>query len=343
MRKIHCLLLIVLITCWACEKDDPIPGTGNPEFSEGMIISNEGGFGFGNASVSFYDLERDTLHRMRFEQANGAPLGDVLQSISIIEDLAYLVVNNSNKIEVVALESFKSVATITGLTSPRYLAPIDAEKAYVTDLYANAISIIDLNQHEVVGTIALEGWSEELILVNDEMFVTIRDNSFLFVIDTQTDQITDSIAVGFNPSTLQLDKDGKLWVLCSGNQTTGTLGGLYRIDPESRTLLQQLPFSDTNIGGWPRLRINESRDTLYYLKENVFQLPIGNTNLPEDALIAANGRIFYGLGIKPKTGRIFVSDVIDYQQQGLIYEYNQKGIMLNRFNAGVIPNDFTFY
>lgn len=343
MRKIHFLLFIILAGIWACEKETPKPEPNDSAFSTGMIISNEGGFGFGNASVSFYDLERDTLHRMRFEQANGNSLGDVLQSISIVGDLAYLVLNNSGKIEVVELESFKSVATITGLTSPRYLAPVNADKAYVTDLYANAISIIDLKQHEVTGTIELDGWSEELVLVNDKMFVTVRDNAFLFVIDTHTDQVTDSIALGFNPSTLQVDKNGKLWVLCSGDQNTGTPGGLYQLDPEQYTILQYLPFSDTNIGGWPRLRINQSRDTLYYLKEDVFQLPIGSTNLPEDALIPANGRIFYGLGINPKTGRVFVSDVIDYQQQGLIYQYDQNGSMINNFNAGVIPNDFIFY
>ena len=58
-----------------------------------------------------------------FFQTNGTPLGDVVQSITQFNNNAYVVVNNSNKIEVIDITNFSSIATITGFTSPRYFLP----------------------------------------------------------------------------------------------------------------------------------------------------------------------------------------------------------------------------
>ena len=322
-----------------------MPVTPGPDLnlSQGMFISNEGNFGFGNASVSYYDLEKDALHLEVFQTANNRNLGDVLQSIQIIGDNAYLILNNSNKIEVATRSDLKSISTIEGFTSPRYLLPINDQKAYVSDLYANAISIVDLQNHSIIREIELMGWSEEMVLVENIAYVTVRDNSFLYLIDTEDDILVDSIEVGFNPSTIQVDRDNNIWVLCSGDPLNQILGGLYQIDPDSKSVLQKFQFNETNIGGWPRLRINGSRDTLYFLKEDVFQFPIGSANLPNQALIPANGRIWYGLGIEPKTGKIFVSDAIDYQQAGLVFQYKSDGSPIDSFRVGVIPNDFYFF
>ena len=343
MIRWYILLLIFSLAIASCQKEPAKPNEPNASTGSGVFICNEGGFGFGNASVSFYDLEKDSLSDQLFQRANGRPLGDVLQSMYIRDSLAYLLVNNSNKIEVVRVKDFKSVATIEGLISPRYFLPVNADKAYVSDLYADVISVVDLERNEITGTISLKGWSEEMALSGTLAFVTVRENRFLYMLDTELDQVVDSIEVGFNPSSIQQDKNGMLWVLCSGDQGTGEVGGLYQVDPNSESVLRILAFSDTEIGGWPRLRINGSRDTLYYLKEAVFQFPIGNANLPEEALIPADDRIFYGLGIHPETGKVFVSDVIDYQQKGVIYCYDQEGSLLRSFKAGVIPNDFVFY
>ena len=336
------LLVLLLLPFLACEKENPMPEEPPTNLESGLLISNEGGFGFGNASVSYYDIAKDSLSNQIFQNANNRSLGDVLQSIRVVGEKAYLIINNSNKIEVVNTSDFKSFATIDGLTSPRYLLPLNNQKAYVSDLYADAISIIDLEQNELTGNIPIPGWSEEMALHGNEAFITVRENNFLYVINTQSDELIDSIEIGFNPSTIQKDKNNQLWVLCSGDQSSGEAGGLFQVDPISKTVVKTLTFSDTEIGGWPRLRINGSKDTLYYLKEAVYQFPINNNSLPNSAFIPEDGRILYGLGVNPKTGRVFVSDVIDYQQKGLIYHYTQDGELLTTFNVGVIPNDFVF-
>ena len=61
-----------------------------------------------------------------FSQINSFQLGDVVQSMNIIDEKAYIVVNNSSKIEVANIDSMNSIATIQGLISPRYIPNANA-------------------------------------------------------------------------------------------------------------------------------------------------------------------------------------------------------------------------
>lgn len=85
-----------------------------------------------------------------FKQANNKVLGDVLQSMSIINDKLYLVVNNSGKVEVLDKRNFISISTIAGLRSPRYIEAVSSNKAYISDLYDKAITVIDLSNNSVL-------------------------------------------------------------------------------------------------------------------------------------------------------------------------------------------------
>ena len=342
MRPLSLFFLTFLLL--ACQKEEP-DSLPQPNLSDrpAVLVSNEGGFGFGNASATYLNLSTNEVQTQVFQDTNDRPLGDVLQSILILGEQAFFVVNNSNKIEVVNLKDFSSIATIEGFTSPRYLLPVSNTKAYVSDLYANAISIVDLENFQIIGEIPLEGWSEEMVIVGETVYVTIRETDRLMVIDSNTDSVSDFISPGFNPSTIQKDKNDHIWVLCSGDPANQVLGGIYRFDARNWEDKQFFAFNDFEIGGWPRLRINGSRDTLYYLKDAAYQLPITAQELQADPIIPSDGRTLYGLGVDPNSGAIFVADAIDYQQKGTIYQYDPRGELLFSFKAGVIPNDFVFY
>ena len=49
---------------------------------------------------------------------NNRPLGDMVQSFSVADDKGFIVVNNSQKVEVVLLNTFKSSGCIRGILSP---------------------------------------------------------------------------------------------------------------------------------------------------------------------------------------------------------------------------------
>ena len=351
MHRLFYFYAFLFLVFSACQKEatntpsSPV----NIQTSKGVFISNEGGFNFGNASVSYYNFKTKEINNKIFQAANNRFLGDVLQSMSIWKDQGYLVLNNSNKIEVVAMDDFSSRAKISPFTSPRYILPVSDEKAYVSDLYADWIYVVDLLNNSKVDSIYFKGWTEHMVLLEGEIFVT--NPSFydqdptdqIYVIDVATDQIVDSIAVGFSPLTIQLDKHNKLWVLCEGHQNSGKFGGLYQLDPTSRTVDQSFPFTNFEASNAQRLAINASKDSLYFSRKHIYQMPIDATALPSTALIAAEGRDLYGLGIHPSTGEIFVGESGFFQQQGKVFIYNQEGSLQNSFTAGVGINDFCFY
>jgi hypothetical protein len=269
--------------------------------------------------------------------------------VKIAGNKGYLVINNSNRIEVVSLTNFKSLKAITGLNSPRFIEVVDSTKAYVTNLQKN-ISVLNLQTNTITGVIQTSSWTENLIRYDKYMLVT-SIGSFsepssgriaqVLVIDTGSDQIIDSIQTGKEPIGLVIDKKQKVWVLCSGGYDNYELPSLVRINPELRLVEKVFTFPDPQKVP-SRLCINSAGDTLYFLKDGVYQMPVASSALPEQPLIEADGRLFYGLAIHPNTGNIYVSDAVDYVQNGTVYQYREDGSLVRSYPAGRIPGSFSF-
>src|SRR5690606_34856792 len=134
MKRIN-QLMILAFTAFivSCNSDDngDLPGV-EGDYADGVFVLNEGIFNASNASVSFISSSGEIQNHI-FESVNGRMLGDVAQNMILTDELAYIVVNNSNTIEVVNRGTFESIATISeGLQNPRYIE-IHNNKAYVSN------------------------------------------------------------------------------------------------------------------------------------------------------------------------------------------------------------------
>lgn len=330
--------------------DDPDTTTIHTSFTNGIFIINEGNYNWGNATVSFIDEKTGNVQQNIFQKANQRSLGDVAQSMGIFRDFGLILVNNSNKVEVVDLKDFKSVKSITGFTSPRYLAIVDSNKAYVSNLKKD-ITVINLKDFTVERTIQTPTWTEGLIKFDHYVFVTSIGNYYssnmnrkaqIYVIDTDKDIIVDSIVTGKEPLGIVMDRKQKIWVLCTGGYDHFEAPSLLRIDPGLRLIEKTFTFP-SNSGIPSRLCINPTADTLYFIKDGIYQMPVASAELPSTSFIKSEGRLFYGLSIHPRSGAIFVSDAIDYVQNGMVYQYHQKtGQLIRSYTAGRIPGSFCF-
>ena len=327
----------------SCKKDTPADSTStggfNASSSTGVYIANEGQFNNSNATLSYYSGSGNTSTTDVYNQVNNATLGDIAQSLAKINNKLFIVVNNSSKIEVTDLITLKKIATITGLTSPRYLLPVTTNKAYVSDLYSGTVSIINLTSYSVTGTIPIAGSSEQMVSYNGKVYVTNLSTSYLYVIDATTDVVTDSIQIGYGSNSICLDKNNKLWVLCGGDFMANT-SSLHKVNPSNGAVELSLTFAPSVYAS--RLNMNDMKDELYFLNANVYKMSITDTSLPTSELINANGKSFYGLGYNNTNNQIYVSDAIDFQQSGRVYRYSETGTELGNFGAGISPGYFLF-
>jgi YVTN family beta-propeller protein len=327
----------------SCKKDTPADETpADLTKDHGVFIVNEGNYLWSNASVTYYDFTDATYKDDIFNEVNHRPLGDVAQSLSVANGKAYIVVNNSNKIEIVDLASFASVGVITGLTSPRYFLPLTASKAYVSDLYCNSVSVVDLATNTKTASIPCKGSTEEMLLSGSEVFVTNTRTDKIYIINSNTDVVKDSLKLGFASNSLAMDKNGKLWVFCAGDAANSIHASLHRVNTTSHSIELSYTLPDA-LDIWDKMRMNAAKDTLYYMDNGIYQMPITASTLPSTPLITKGSRIFHGLAVNPFDNSLFVSDAVDYIQKGKVYYYSSTGVLKGSINTGIIPVDFYFY
>ncbi|MCX6259096.1 MAG: YncE family protein [Bacteroidia bacterium] len=331
------LFLFIVSSCHKDHKSEPQENHG-----KGVFILNEGNFQANNGSLSYYNLQTDSVINNVFYLANNRLLGDIPQSMVIKDSLGYIVVNNSAKIEVINTTTFKSKAQITNFISPRYMLFTGTDKAYVSNMSGNTIDIVDLQGNIISGHISVDSWIEQMVKTGDFVFAVEEGSNRVVVINSVTDQVIYHIQVNEEPNSVLIDKNNDIWVLCSGGWTGSDIPSLNKISVELLEVEKSYPF-DTTVTHYPtKLCINKTMDTLYFLNSGIYRMPISSLTLPAQPFIYQGSHQYYGLGVDPKTSNIYVSDAIDYQQRGTIFVYRPNGILITSFKTDINPGFFCF-
>ena len=308
----------------------------------GFYIVNEGNFRSGNGSLSFFSYDSLKLFNHVFQEVNKRPLGDIPYSINIQGGKAYIVVNNSGKIEVADRNNMTSAATIDGLNAPRYIAFISDVKAYVTSLYSDSITVIDLATSTISGYIDIKHTSESIVTHFTTAYVANwAGGNKIMVINTNNDQVGDSIEVGMEPESMVIDANGMLWVLCNGGWKRDHFAELIGINTLNNTIEKRFTFPA--ITDSPTcLQINSEGETLYYLMNGVRRMSTSATGLPSGIFIPKVNYNFYKMAINLRNNEIFVTDAADFQQKGNVLRYNNEGALISVMQADIIPGGMCY-
>ncbi|MCR5659876.1 MAG: hypothetical protein K6G25_11210 [Bacteroidales bacterium] len=354
MRRINLILLtFVAALLFSCKPNEPV----NPNaftVGSGVLVLNEGNYQFSNASLSFYDPMADTVANNLFYKVNNAPLGDVAESMSLVDDKLYVVVNNSNLIYKIDANTMVCDTTkpfkLTDFYSPREIYFVSPEKAYVSDLMGTGLWIINPKDMSHCGFVETGKTTEKMVPVGNELYVSNWSNYYLEGMEKNTVQVVDmnndvkvsEIQVGKEPNTMIVDKNGHVWVLCEGAvwEPDGEKPSLWEINPQLKTAEKRSQFDGTAMV----LKANPAGDQLYLILNNeVRRFDIGTLTLSETFSIAAEGQgMFYNMAVEPKTGDIYLTDAKNYMMNGTVYRYSYDGVLLASFEAGIIPSAMLF-
>tara|TARA_B100000212_G_scaffold340917_1_gene322695 strand:- start:9 stop:1073 length:1065 start_codon:yes stop_codon:yes gene_type:complete len=344
------IILLSVLVLASCQNDSIRPNVPIGLYENGYFVTNEGNFGTGNGSLSFID-DRGSVSNNIFAQTNSFSLGDVVQSMEIINEKAYIVVNNSSKIEVANIDSMAHVATINGLISPRYILQVSNERAYISDWGIGGIHVLDLNTNSIISNISTGQGPEKMLIKDNKAYICNvggfgLDNT-VSVIDTENDVLITNINVGDKPNSIVEDANGNIWVLAGGNTeydanwnvVAETPGELTTINSETNNVDGSVVFE---VGDHPKdLIIDDNGTTLYFSNgswsKSVYSFNIYNNMLSENPII---NKSFYSLGYNDN--HIYGTDVKDYVQNGWTYKFNTNGQVVDSNEVGIIPGGYCF-
>ncbi len=323
-------------------------------FENGILVLHEGNFFGGNASVSFVNEDLTKVTNGIFNEVNDETLGDTAQSMAFNGDLAYIVVNNSQTIEVVNRYTFESVGTVeSGLLSPRYIAFAEG-KGYVTNWGDGSnpdddyVAVINLETNVVESTISVPDGPEWIVADGNTLYVCHlgreRPNNIVSVIDAITNTTTNPITVGDRPNSMYLI-DGSLWVLSGGNPSwipsqfpdlQETPGQLDRINTTTNTVEATFEFTQTEHPDF----LSADGNSLYYLLDsNVFKMDVSDTSLPTSAEII--GISFYDMTVNE--GRLYGVDAKDFTSEGSLEVYDlSANSLIQSLEVSIIPGAVYF-
>ncbi len=318
-------------------------------YEKGYYITNEGPFQNGTGSLTFVG-EDDVVDQKVFNTVNNEDLGNIVNSMTLAGDNAYIIVNNSNKIIVADRYTMEKITTIEGedVNNPRYIIT-HGNTAYVSnwgDPLSSSddfIAIIDLNSNTVTSTISVGEGPENMVIENDNLFVALEggwnQNNQVVIIDTNTNSITNTVTVGDVPNTINKDGLGNVWVLCGGNPGwTGneTAGSLYKINAGN--------FDNTEfefgLTDHPEHLTSEAGVLYYNLNGKIYGMSSSSTELPNESMNGFDG-FYYNL--KAYNGDLYALDAKDYASEGELKVFNLgTGTLLETIETGIIPGDIAF-
>ena len=309
-------------------------------FRHGYIVVNEGNFNSNNASVSYILPNMSKIQTNIFSKNNGGELiGDVLQSITFDGDLAYIVMNNSNIIQIVNRYTFKKVGEISGeMVLPRYAAVANG-KLYVTnqgDISIQGdefITVYNLEDNSFIKRIDVDVVAEEIFANDNYLYVSSiewANEHKVGVFDLSSDQLINTIDFDNGITGVVKNSNDGIYVLESAMDKSA-------ISKISGTTVEKNVIS-TAVRNAHFLVLNNGYLYTVANDNEVFKV---NATLPDFSSNAdfsvSVSNFLYGFNII--NGNVFIADA-NFAGESSVLVYNLQGDFVKWFQGGVGTSKF---
>lgn len=370
----------VLALFAACREDEVVVPTEYdilpvtvPEGSDvvGMYLLNEGNMGSNKCTLDYLDFVQGYYVRNLYAERNPhviKELGDVGNDIRVYGSRLYVVVNCSNKLEVLDARTGVRIAQVD-IPNCRYVNFYRGHayvSSYVGPVQLNnpnavkgAVYKVDTLTLKVEGKCTVGYQPEELEVLGEYLYVANSggymapnyDNT-VSVIELEGFRQMQKIPVGINLHRVKADNHGRLWVTSRGDYETIS-SNLYVLQKKKGR--NEMEVTDTlNI---PCSNFCISGDSLYYYstewnnftQQNTITYGIINTETLQrvsNSFITdgtqADITIPYGISIHPDTGDIYITDAKNYVSSGVLHCYSKDGKHKWSVRTGDIPAHMCF-
>jgi len=374
MKKLNfCLLAFTLLFLFSCRTDDYVVpsetkdvSTGEDTPVKGFYLLNEGNMGSNKCTLDYFDYATGTYRKNIYGEINPnvvKELGDVGNHIMIYGSKMYVVVNVSNKIEVLEAKTAKRIKTIQ-LQNCRYLA-FKGNKVYASS-YAGPVELnpnsppgkvveIDTASLAIERQIVVGYQPEEIEVMGDQLFVA-NSGGYRFpnydktvsVINLNTFTETKKIDVAINLHRIKKDNYGDLYVSSRGDYYN-IPSSLFLVDAATGTVKKDFHVA---VSGMTIVK-----DKLYYYgnefnyNTHTYVKTFGIIDVKTEQVIA--NKIIdqqyadeikapYGIAVNPYTEDIYLTDAKNYVTTGYVYCFDKTGKFKWKTEGGNIPAHFAF-
>lgn len=327
----------VLLVVASCNNDDEIYDNQETSYS-GILVANEGNFGTPSGEVSFIPSDISTIENDIYKKVNNTALGDVVNNIGFSGDQAYIIANNSNKIEVVNRFRFSKTATITdNVKQPRFITFANnsfyvTNSTYLGDQY---VSIYNSANNSFVKKITFTDTVERIVSAGNKVFVQHASYGFgnkISVINS-TNVVEKTITLPHGNITKTVAANNFVYTMAPD----GTDTYLYQISAAG-DITKETKFA--GIANGENLSVDNNK-VVFNSKGNVYVTDLTSTATPAPAFTIApfaDYSTIYALEIIDN--KIFISDAKDYQEASKVSIYSLTGALQKSFTAGIIAGGF---
>ena len=328
------------------------------DYDSGVLVLNQGNFNANNSEISFISFDLNTLNTSIFSTVNPTlSLGDTGQDIGFYNQYAYVVLNNTPKIQIINRYTMQNVASIeSGLNNPRYIAFANG-KGYVTnwgdgtDPNDDYIAVINLATNTITTTIPVAEGPERIIENAGKLYVAHTGGfgygKTISIINETTNAVS-SILVGDVPNEMQIN-EGFLWVSCGGNPSYSgneTAGKIVKVNLANNTVANT--FAYTDVTNHPANLVVYG-SFLYYTKDDgIYKMALNATALPSTPAFTTTSQGVYGVySFAIKNNHIYVGDAGNYISNGKVFIYSLVtttpiGTLEKEHTVGVSPTVCSF-
>ncbi len=318
-----------------------------------VYVGNQGNFSDANGTVSIYTPATTN------SVADGLPdLNTLIQSISLHDGTGYVMANTSDRIDIFDLATNARTGQILDVPSPRYMAVVAEDKAYVSNLFSSSVSIIDIANNTGAGSISAGTNPEDIAAVAGYAFVANNGFGFdstLTRIDIATDAVVDTLQLGCDgPRSLEVDAEDELWVVCNGKTVYNsdfteiieqTNGQVLVVDPTTTEITTRIAL-DTQVGA-----SSAGQDTYYDAANNVMYLVRGSDLLVFDtaantqtATIAITGtESLGGVAFDAASNHLYLARITGFTTAGFVSVHTPDGAEVSRFDVGIAPTSIALW